>query len=260
MVPVRCRADSTRKCGAAFTLIELLTVVAIISLLVAILLPSLRHARSAAKRAACQSNLRQLAIAWTAYLDDNDGHFYQTVNANLKYGGWKAIRGGSRRPLNAYLSIRPPFGRKDTMVFRCPADDGGVPETVLPSYDYFGTSYQTNRMLIGPSQVNVPTDKHMLLHEAINGCMRHMRRFNVAEASHLVLIGDYGWVDQWSPFVSHRTEWHDRACHHNVAFLDGHAEFLLVRKGLYVAAQYRVLPFESLDSMAYQVQQELPCE
>jgi prepilin-type N-terminal cleavage/methylation domain-containing protein len=58
---------------AAFTLIELLVVIAIISLLIAILLPVLAAARVAARNALCQSNLRQLAIAFNAYAGANNG-------------------------------------------------------------------------------------------------------------------------------------------------------------------------------------------
>ncbi len=44
----------------AFTRIELLVVVAIILLLAALLMPALKNARAAGKRAVCQSNLRQI--------------------------------------------------------------------------------------------------------------------------------------------------------------------------------------------------------
>ena len=47
----------------AFTLIELLIVIAIIGLLVAILLPAIRASRSAARSTVCKNNLRQLSIA-----------------------------------------------------------------------------------------------------------------------------------------------------------------------------------------------------
>jgi len=57
----------------AFTLIELLVVIAIIAVVIAILLPALAAARVAARTTQCQSNLRQLAIAFDAYASNNNG-------------------------------------------------------------------------------------------------------------------------------------------------------------------------------------------
>ena len=61
--------SSTRR---GFTLIELLVVVSIISLLVAILLPSLQRARSAAFFTVCSANLKQFHLGFTYYANDND--------------------------------------------------------------------------------------------------------------------------------------------------------------------------------------------
>ena len=60
----------TRRNG--FTLIELLVVVAIIGLLAALLFPVFARARENARRASCQSNLKQIGVAWQMYAADYD--------------------------------------------------------------------------------------------------------------------------------------------------------------------------------------------
>lgn len=257
------RNTNNQSAGLGFTLIELLIVVAIIALLLAILVPALNGVKRIARSVYCQGNLRQIAIGWNMYLDENREYFYQGVNVNHSFGGWKGISGySSYRPLNKQLNLPTSnITEVNVKVFLCPSDCGGIfnksPE--LKAFQYFGNSYQTNIFMIGPNQVGVPNDERQNLHELINNRLKGIKRSSVSQPDRLLLVGDNGWMNQWDPAKPEMPSWHDKRYHHNLAFLDGRVDFLRIRKGLYINPRedYRVLPFEELDKMAYEVQEEV---
>jgi prepilin-type N-terminal cleavage/methylation domain-containing protein len=68
---------SARRTRSAFTLIEILVVVAIIALLISILLPSLARSREMARRAICAARLHNMSLAVTQYAHSNRGKIIQ---------------------------------------------------------------------------------------------------------------------------------------------------------------------------------------
>ena len=73
--PMTLSATATRRASRAFTLIELLTVIAIIGILAAIIIPTVGKVRASAKSTQCLSNLRQIALAISLYPQDNKGYY-----------------------------------------------------------------------------------------------------------------------------------------------------------------------------------------
>jgi len=77
-----------------FTLIELLVVIAIIAILAAILFPVFSRAREQARKAACLSNLKNIATAWMMYIHlwERSSIFHQPFNyLHILYSRWWGI-------------------------------------------------------------------------------------------------------------------------------------------------------------------------
>jgi hypothetical protein len=68
-------AGAPRRARAAFTLIDLLVIIAIIAILVSLLLPALSGAKEQAKLIKCVSNQRQIGVAFQLYRDDYSSKF-----------------------------------------------------------------------------------------------------------------------------------------------------------------------------------------
>jgi len=94
-------ASPRKQCRLAFTLLELLVVIAIIAVLAALLLPALARAKDKAHAIHCTSNLRQWGLIWRIYVDDHSGFFcgVQPDLLHITRGEWLLTLGeASDRP------------------------------------------------------------------------------------------------------------------------------------------------------------------
>jgi prepilin-type N-terminal cleavage/methylation domain-containing protein/prepilin-type processing-associated H-X9-DG protein len=110
------------KRSRGFTLVELLTVVMIIGVLIALLIPALAGARRAAQRTQCASNLRQLTAAMMNYSVEFKGNFPGNVGALNMY--WY-----NRYAIGRY--VKSPYEMSNSeqcigSVFVCPSDLDGA--------------------------------------------------------------------------------------------------------------------------------------
>jgi prepilin-type N-terminal cleavage/methylation domain-containing protein len=80
-------------CRTAFTLVELLTVIAIIGVLIALLLPAVQNARESGRRAACSNKLKQIALACLTF-ESARGRFPPAFESKL-LAAWLATGSNS---------------------------------------------------------------------------------------------------------------------------------------------------------------------
>jgi len=263
----------------AFTLLEVLIVVAILSLLVAVLLPSLSRAQSQTRRVVCASNLTQLHKAWVMYLDAAKGSFQGGVNMQFNYGGVQgkgsaAFGAHPKKPvsksLNKYLGAGlPPVLRQGGDVFRCPCDTGvkAMPRSV---FEFCGTSYAANPLVVGralrPPAGSVCLEEWTAIvgdSSALPpkpGLLTDLKDDNIAEPSRLVLMGDATWLYHWEEGLPMSFHFGIRP-RASTIWPSGTATwgFVLIRKGIHVDGFYAVTPTPVVRDLMLTCQQEIAC-
>jgi len=189
----------------AFTLIEVLVVVAIIALLIAILVPSLREARDVANRSVCATNMHQQHVAMRSYSLDNKGY--------LPWRGWFSydiaetpheaygVGGSSRKVLvNLALLLGKHMGQSDEQT---KSKRLGKEWDVL----YCPTTrveYQTNR------QGGLPTlwdPSFPFTHGGYNYALPMGRRTGAPRLDHDVYPRDLKKLDGYSENLNSSTRW-----------------------------------------------------
>jgi prepilin-type N-terminal cleavage/methylation domain-containing protein/prepilin-type processing-associated H-X9-DG protein len=134
----------TRAAGA-FSLVEMLVVIAIISILAALLLPALEQGKFRARRVECVSNLQEVGIATHSFANDHGGKFPTQVSTND--GGSLEFVMAGYRVFNhefyfSFRHFRPLAGELGTpKLLVCPSDLLRQPATDFGQFDNRNLSY-----------------------------------------------------------------------------------------------------------------------
>ncbi len=132
-----------RTFAKAFTLIELLVVIAIIAILAAILFPVFQRVRENARRAACQSNLKQIGLAMIQYEGDNDERLpdRRDLKTSLGYLPWGTGSFPGSDPRAGWAAIvLNPYIQGDG-IWSCPSVKGSALD--MPDANGFNRVAQT---------------------------------------------------------------------------------------------------------------------
>ncbi len=229
---------------SAFTLVELLVVVAIIGLLLTILVPALGKARELARGAVCSSNLHQLALANATYTNDHGGHYAPAAldlfndlgdgrGGHWRWHGYRGAAGEAFDPDRGPLAEALAGGA----VKRCPSfePDGGVDafESGNGGYGYnhsyiggradvHGFDAAAMRQTAKIGQVGRPAETVMFADAAFldksSGMLKRIE-YSFTEPPYMQLTP--GEPSDWRPDPSIAFRHADRT---NVVWADGHVD------------------------------------
>lgn len=216
----------------AFTLIELLIVIAIIAILAALIFPVFSAAEAKVRETACLNNLKQLEACSLVYMDDNGSKFVDNTplaalppgtSNNWALGNMTITTEATNTMLLRNGELFP--YTTQTSLYRCPSDPSQVKGTPrVRSYamnSWMGSSFMTT----GLGTNNAPEPGYRaFVTESQMAIMGTSTLWTIADENE-VTISDPWWLvtmDNSDPFASFPATRHSRG--YNLSFVDGHVE------------------------------------
>jgi prepilin-type N-terminal cleavage/methylation domain-containing protein len=201
----------------AFTLVELLVVLAIIAILAALMLPAIARVKMTAKQTVCLSNLKQINLGVRLYATDHYSLLPASTNTPPS-AVWSAY-GNSIR---GYLGLSRPPSPLD-IVFACPADTFyydseervAQPHHLQSQYNFSSYAFNAGNALPGDPPVHTWPG---IAGRKLNSIRDPVRTVLVTEFPALL---PYSWHERGT--ASHYNNARD-----NVSFVDGHVSYLKI--------------------------------
>ncbi|HEX7469851.1 MAG TPA: prepilin-type N-terminal cleavage/methylation domain-containing protein [Verrucomicrobiae bacterium] len=210
----------------AFTLVELLVVIAVIAILAAMLLPTLARSKASAQRAVCASNLRQLGLATQFYWHDNSGDCFRYIFGSTNVGqiywfGWLGPGAEGQRPFDVTQgALFPYLGSGDVKL--CPSLNYSLAKFKLKAtgaaYGYGYNWYLSVTTTQPPVNVNRLTRP---VETALFADAAQVNDFQPPASHNNPMLEEFYYVDANKSYPNGHFRHSHKA---NVVFCDGHVD------------------------------------
>lgn len=221
------KRKSTR---SGFTLIEILIVLVVVTLLAAILFAVFARVREKGRSGVCQSNLKQIALAFQQYVQENDGRYPQpvTTQVNDQKLYWVNC-------LSPYI--------KDRKVFFCP----NLVSSRNPVFQQTNTTYEFNgfvieQLSVSPPKVRLEGNFHESIIKSPSEVILNFDLTGDAALDAKVPVSSSGCTDIAAP---NAPDFDMPALHSggaNYSFYDGHVKWLSPEEAAKVGCNSQLKP------------------